>query len=177
MYNVAYSFASTGRIINRSSKRYLTPGTETRSGLSRAKDSVQPFETPVGRVGVAVCLDGFYSSVIEQLDGLGTQIVVQPSANHAPWDRAWPADLTLSEGEAWLKKGLRAQLEGRLSLRYGVNPMMVGDLWDLKARGRSSLLTNTRFMRAKTEGYEGVLALAETDDQEEIVRVEVDYPF
>ena len=177
IYNVAYSFAPTGRIINRSSKRYLTPGAETRSGLSRSKDRVQPFESPVGRIGVAVCLDGFYSSVIEQLDGLGTQIVVQPSANHAPWDRAWPADPSLSEGEAWLKKGLRAQLGGRLSLRYGVNPMMVGDLWDLKARGRSSLLTNTRFMKAETEGYEGILALAKTDHQEEIVRAAVDYPF
>ena len=176
VYNVAYSFAPTGRIINRSSKRYLTPGTEARSGLSRSKDSVQPFESPVGRVGVAVCLDGFYSSVIEQLDGLGTQIVVQPSANHAPWGRAWPADPSLSEGEAWLQKGLRAQLGGRLSLRYGVNPMMVGDLWDLHSRGRSSLLTNTRFMEVETEGYRGVLALAKTDDQEEIVRAEVDSP-
>ena len=176
VYNVAYSFAPTGRIINRSSKRYLTPGTETRSGLSHAKDSVQPFESPVGRVGVAICLDGFYSSVIEQLDGLGTQIVVQPSANHASWDRAWPADPSLSEGEAWLQKGLRAQLGGRLHLRYGVNPMMVGDLWDLRARGRSSLLINRRFMEAETEGYEGVLALAKTDDQEEIVRATLDYP-
>ncbi len=176
VYNVAYSFAPTGHIINRSSKRYLNPGTESRAGLSRSDALPHPFETPVGRVGVAICLDGFYSSVIEHLDGLGTQIVVQPSANHAPWDRPWPADNRLSEGEAWLEKGLRAQLGGRLYLRYGVNPMMVGEVWDLRPRGRSSLLTNTRFMKAETEGYEGVLALAKTDDREEVVRAEVTLP-
>ena len=173
VYNTAYSFSPTGHIINRSSKRYLTPGAESRSGLSRFNGPLHPFETPVGRVGVAVCLDGFYSSVIEHLDGLGAQIMVQPSANHAPWDRAWPADPSFSEGEAWLQKGLRSQLQGRLHLRYGVNPMMVGDVWDLYPRGRSSLLVNTRFEEAETEGYEGVLALAETDDQEEVVRAEV----
>lgn len=176
VHNVAYGFAPTGRIINRSSKRYLNPGTESRAGLSRSNTLPHPFETPVGRVGVAICLDGFYSSIIEHLDGLGTCIVVQPSANHAPWDRPWPADHNLSEGEAWLEQGLRAQLQGRLHLRYGVNPMMVGDVWNLRPRGRSSLLTNTRFMDAETEGYRGVLALAQSDDQEEVVRAEVAIP-
>ncbi len=175
VYNVAYSFSPTGCIINRSSKRHLTPGAESRAGLSRARECPQPFETPAGRVAVAVCLDGFYSSPIEHFDGLGAQIVVQPSANHAPWDRRWPADPSLSEGEAWLQRGLRAQLQGRLHLRYGVNPMMVGDMWDLRPRGRSSLLVNTRFRDAETEGYRGVLALAETDDQEEVVRAEVTF--
>ena len=173
VHNVAYSFSPTGSIINRSSKRYLNPGTESSAGLSHSREPAHPFETPAGRVGVAICLDGFYSSVVEHLDGLAAQIVVQPSANHAPWGRPWPADPALSEGEAWLRKGLRAQLQGRLHLRYGVNPMMVGDVWDLHPRGRSSLLVNTRFGEVETEGYRGVLALAETADQEEIVRAEV----
>ncbi len=174
--NVAYSFSPTGRILNRSSKRYLNPGAESRVGLSPSGESARPFDTPAGRVGVAICLDGFYSSPIEHLDGLSAQIVVQPSANHAPWDRRWPADPSLSEGEAWLHKGLRAQLQGRLHLRYGVNPMMVGDVWDLSPRGRSALLANTCFGEVETEGYRGVLALARTPDQEEVVRAEVTLP-
>ena len=176
VHNVAYSFSPTGSVINRSSKRYLTPGAESRAGLSRSGEPIGSFETPVGRVGVAICLDGFYSSVVEHLDGLGAQVVVQPSANHAPWDRRWPADPSLFEGEAWLRKGLRSQLQERLHLRYGVNPMMVGDVWDLSPRGRSSLLANTRFTAVETEGYEGVLALARTPDQEEVVRAEVMIP-
>lgn len=172
--NVAYTFAPTGTLLGRTGKQHLTAGLESRLGLSRARpEARQVFHTPVGQVGVAVCLDGFYGSVLEHLDGLGAQVVVQPSANHAPWTRPWPPDPSLLEGEAWLALGLRRLLQDRLHLRYGVNPMMVGDVFDLKSRGRSSLVCNTRYLEAETEGYRGVLALAETDDQEEIVRAEV----
>ncbi|HEX7022415.1 MAG TPA: hypothetical protein VF171_06120, partial [Trueperaceae bacterium] len=147
------------------------------AGLSRGPaDDVRAFLTPVGSVGVAVCLDGFYRSVLDRLDGEGAQVVVQPSANHASWERPWPADGRLREGEAWLQRGLRAQIQDRLSIRYGVNPMMVGDLWDLQARGRSSLVGNRRYVRAACEGYAGVLALARTSDQEEVVRARVSLP-
>lgn len=172
--NVAFTFAPTGTLLDRTAKRYLTPGLESHLGLSRAPPEAQhTFETPAGRVGVAVCLDGFYSSVVDRFDALGAQVVVQPSANYAPWTRPWPPDESVTEGEAWLAWGLRAHLQGRLHLRYGVNPMLVGDLFDLSARGRSSILCNTRHLEAETEGYRGVLKLAETDDQEEIVRVAV----
>lgn len=180
VYNTAYTFGPTGTCLDRTHKLALTPGLESRIGLSRAPaEGVHAFETPVGRVGVAVCLDGFYASVLDRLDGLGAQIVVQPSANHASWERPWPPDPRLREGEAWLRYGLRAGLQDRLHLRYGVNPMMVGDVFDLKPRGRSSLLVNRRFSSlessgVKTEGYEGVLGIAETSDREEIVRAEVE---
>lgn len=172
--NVAYTFSPTGTLLDRTAKCYLTRGLESRIGLSRAyPETVHTFETPLGRVGVAVCLDGFYSSVVERLDGLGAQVVVQPSANFASWTRPWPPDPSFTEGEAWLQRGLRSLLQDRLHLRYGVNPMLVGDLLGLQARGRSSLLTNTRYLAAETEGYRGVLKLAETGDEEEVVRAVV----
>lgn len=174
VHNVAYTFAPTGTPLDRTAKRYLTPGLESHLGLSRATPEAQhTFETPVGRVGVAVCLDGFYSSVVDRFDALGAQIVVQPSANYAPWTRPWPPDPSVTEGEAWLAWGLRAHLQGRLHLRYGVNPMLVGGLFDLEARGRTSIVCNTRYLAAETEGYRGVFKLAETDDQEEIIRAVV----
>ena len=136
VHNTAFTFGPTGRTLDRTHKVYLTPGAESRAGLARAPlGHVHAFETPVGRVGVAVCLDGFYGSVLERLDGLGAQIVVQPSANHAAWERPWPPDPTLTEGEAWLRHGLRKGLQDRLHLRYGVNPMMVGEVLDLKPAG------------------------------------------
>lgn len=174
VHNVAYTFSPTGTLLDRTAKRYLTPGLESRLGLSRAPPEAQhTFETPVGRVGVAICLDGFYSSVLERFDGSGARIVVQPSANYAPWTRPWPPDPSVTEGEAWLAWGLRSQLQGRLELRYGLNPMLVGGMFDLQARGRSSIVCNTRFLEAEVEGYRGVLKLARTDDCEEIVRAEV----
>ena len=175
--NVAYTFAPTGSLLGRSSKRYLTKGLESRLGLSRAPvGSLRVLHTPVGRVGVALCLDGFYSSVLEALDGEGADIVVQPSANYAPWTRLWPPDETYSEGEAWLSLGLRAGLRGRQNIRYGVNPMLVGGMFDLRAEGRSSIVVNSHYVKAETDGYGGILALAQNYDKEEIVRAEVELP-
>ena len=174
--NAAYTFAPTGSILGRSAKRYLTGGLESRLGLSRAPESPRVLETPAGRVGVAVCLDGFYGSVLEALDGAGAQIVVQPSANFAPWARRWPPDETYSEGEAWLSLGLRRGVRGRQNVRYGVNPMLVGGLFELRAEGRSSVVANPRFRDAETEGYGGIVAVAERHDREEIVRATVTLP-
>ena len=175
--NVAYTFAPTGSILGRSGKRYLTRGLESRLGLSRAPpENLRVLHTPAGRVGVALCLDGFYSSVLETFDGLGAEIVVQPSANYAPWTRRWPPDESYSEGEAWLSLGLRAGLRERQTIRYGVNPMLVGEMFDLRAEGRTSIVVNPRFLDAQTEGYSGILALAQSYDQEEIVRAEVELP-
>ena len=172
--NVAYTFAPTGTILGRSGKRYLTRGLESRLGLSRAPASAQVLHTPAGRVGVALCLDGFYSSVLEHLDGAGADIVVQPSANYAPWTRRWPPDETYSEGEAWLSLGLRAGVRNRQHIRYGVNPMLVGGLFELQAEGCSSIVANPRFTAAAAGGYGGVLALAHSYNREEIVRAKVE---
>lgn len=172
--NVAYTFAPTGTIVGRSSKRYLTRGLESRLGLSRAPaENLRVLHTPAGRLGVALCLDGFYSSVLDTLDGLGAEVVVQPSANYAPWTRRWPPDPAYSEGEAWLSLGLRAGVRERQNIRYGVNPMLVGGMFGLQAEGRTSLVANPRFLEAETDGYGGILALAESFDQEEIVRAKV----
>lgn len=178
VHNTAFTFSPQGRILDRTHKCYLTSGVESQAGLTRAPlDHLHAFDTPLGRVGVAICLDGFYSSVVERLDGAGACIVLQPSANHAPWGRPWPAEPSVTEGQAWLTRGLRAQLQGRTHLRYGVNPMMVGDILDLSARGRSSLLVNRAFdPQAQLHGLPGVLALAQSHDQEEIVRAEVELP-
>ncbi len=173
--NVAYTFGPSGTVIDRTRKRYLTSGIESRIGLTAADEAVQhSFETPVGRVGVAICLDGFYSSLIERFDGLGVQVMVQPSANFASWSRPWPANPALTEGEAWLKHGLRHQLQNRYALRYGVNPMLVGDLFGMKVEGRSSLVANTRYHPgASAAGYSGLLACADDPTQEAIVRASV----
>ena len=175
VYNTAFTFGETGTLLGRTHKVYLNPGAESSSGLQRGRlDDLYAQETPVGRVGVALCLDGFYSSVIERFDGLGAQIIVQPSANHASWERPWPGDASLSEGAAWLRYGLRALVQDRLHLRYGVNPMLVGDVWDLAARGRSSLVANCRFVpEAVLDGHPGLLALAETAERETFVRATV----
>jgi len=177
VHNVATTFAASGALLGRSRKVFLTPGTESRAGLRRGRiEDLPVFETPAGRVAVAVCLDGWYDGVVGALDGRGAQVLVQPSANDAAWDRPWPPDPRLSEGEAWLQRGLRAGLQGRLNLRYGVNPMLVGDFAGFRPRGRSSIVANADAAGAGVgwvEGRVGVVALAERADAEEVVTASV----
>ena len=172
VYNTAFTFSPLGGLLGRTRKRYFTSGAESSSGLSSGPLSdLRPLRTPVGKVGVTVCLDAFYSSVIERLDGLGAQIIVQPSANDASWQRPWPGDPSFTEGEAWLEHGLRAQVQNRLNVQLGVNPMLVGNLWELTFRGRSSIVANTRFFsEAEVENRPGLVAIADTADQAAWVR-------
>lgn len=178
-HNVALVFAPNGALIGRAAKAFLTRGLERRVGLRPGRVADLPvLDTPVGRVAVAVCLDGWFHHVLERFDGLGAQIVVQPSANDAPWRRPWPPDPQRTEEDAWLGLGLRAGLQGRVSLRYGVNPMLVGDLAPLAPRGRSAIVA--RVAADATDGVPGwgpgLLALAPNDDQEAIVAVDVAHP-
>ena len=175
VYNLAYTFAPTGKTLARHAKVHLTKGLESSLNFSKGSlPELTPLQTPVGKVGVAICLDGFYDSVAAHYDALGTEILVQPSANFASWSRPWAPDPNLSEGEAWLSQGLAASLQDRLHLRYGLNPMLVGELWGLRAEGRTSISVNAGLEPdINLEGYKGLAAIAETHDEEAFVRYSV----
>lgn len=176
--NVAYTFAPSGTLLGRSRKVFLTPGLESRAGLARGRVAELPvMRLPWGGLGVAVCLDGWHDGVLVRLDGGGAVVVAQPSANHAAWERPWPAQPGLSEGEAWLAHGMNAQLQGRVNLRYGVNPMLVGEAFGFAPRGRSAILANAALTaHAWVEGRTGVVALAESAEREAFVHAEVELP-
>jgi predicted amidohydrolase len=167
-----------GGVLGWATKVHLTRGRERRAGLHRGRlADLHPFDTAVGRVGVAVCLDAFFEGVVGTLDGRGARILVQPSANDAPWDRPWPPDPARREGDVWLLDGLRARLQGRTHLRYGINPMMVGDLLGMRPRGRSSVVANVAATGLGTDSDPpGVLAIAPDAEREAIVRVRVPLP-
>ena len=170
VYNLAYSFSATGSLLARHPKVHLTGGLESSLNFSKGTlADLTPMHTPLGKLGVAVCLDGFYESVVAHYDALHTDILIQPSANFASWTRPWPADPNLREGEAWLAKGLRARLQTCLNLRYALNPMLVGELWGLRAEGRSSISVNTRHIPgAALEGYMGLAAIAASATEEDL---------
>ena len=167
-----------GGILGWAAKVHLSRGREARAALHRGRlADLHPFETPFGRVGVAVCLDAFFEGVVGTLDGRGARVLVQPSANDAPWDRPWPPDPSRREGEVWLARGMRERLQGRTHLRYGVNPMMVGDLLGMRPRGRSSIVANVAATGLGADAEPpGVLAIAPDAQHEAIVRVRVPLP-
>jgi predicted amidohydrolase len=141
VYNTSFVFAPTGQLLGRSQKMYLTPGMESRLGLAKGRLSeLHVMHTPVGGVAVPICLDAFYTSVIDHLDGLGAEIVVMPSANPLPWFGRWAANPELSEGEAWMNYSLTQQLRDRVNIRYGLNSLLVGQVWDIGFEGCSSIV-------------------------------------
>jgi len=181
VHNAALTFSPSGQLLGRTAKVHFTPGTERQIGLTPGRvDDLDVMYTPAGRVGVAVCLDGFHERVIATLDGRGAQIVVQPSANDAAWDRPWPGDPTRTEGEVWLADGLRHRIQGRSNVRYGVNPMMVGDAFGLRPRGRSSIVANLDAVadaRPRCDDLPaGIVAIAADANSEAIVTARVSLP-
>jgi len=170
VYNYSYSFLPSSKTIVKTGKVNLT-GLEQKLLLSNTDPSENyPFEVNNHKIGVAICLDGFYDSIVSRYDALGASIIIQPSANFASWNRPWPQDPDLREGEAWLRYGLREQIQNRENIIYGLNPMLVGELFGMKVQGRSNIAGNQRFIADRElEGYRGLLAIAKSFDQEELV--------
>jgi predicted amidohydrolase len=173
--NTAYLFSPKGLCLRRTPKLNFSPPLETRIGFRRgARSDLVPVDTALGRIGVLVCYDGFFETLIEHCDGLGTQIIVKPSYLTGHWDTPWPFDGRLTEGEAWLRYGLPAMIQGRENILYGVNPMLVGKILGLEAEGLSSISWNTG--DPSTPGEKALLAVAARADEETIVAATVEMP-
>jgi predicted amidohydrolase len=173
--NTAYLFSPRGLCLGRVPKLNFPQPLEARIGLRRgARSDLVPVDTALGRIGILICYDGFVETLIEHYDSLGAQIVVQPSYNTDPWDAPWPFDARLKEGEAWLRYGLPAIIQGRENILYGVNPMLVGKILDLEAEGLSSVSWNTG--DPSTPGEKALLAVAARPDEEAIVAATVEMP-
>lgn len=167
--NASYLFAPSGRLLHRSAKLNLTGGIESSLGLTR-EQRVTSSRTSIGEVTTLICYDAFFDSLVARADALGASILVQPSANAGLWRGPWSADAKLLEGEQWLARGLPALIQNRVNLRYGVNPMLVGKLFDLSFEGCSSISANTSL----TGCAEPMVAVATQPDQFEIVSARVD---
>lgn len=175
VYNTSYFFSPRGVCLRRVPKVYLVPGFEERVFDGAPRSELLPVETPLGRVGTLVCFDGFHETLVEHYDALGVDILLKPSYNQHPWDAPWPFDNSIKEGENWLNTGCPAIIQGRENIRFGVNAMMVGAVFeDMAAEGLSSVSLNTGRPGASWE--EAVLAMASRPDGEEIVAATVEMP-
>lgn len=169
VYNSSYLFAPTGDVVGRQDKVHLID-LERESALDLAPGDIQrirAFPTPFGKVGVAICLDAFEEDVIEALQRDGAQILVQPSANPAPWSPEQQVD--------WLRSShARTAVEGRFAA--ALNPMMHGRIWDLEFFGQSSIVVR-ELGNQSSLGYTdlgpmpGFAAVARSSDTEEILVV------
>jgi predicted amidohydrolase len=158
VYNLSFLISPTGQVVAQSAKVNLTRGRESGIGLARARPhEIRPAELPFGKVATLICYDAFFESLVESADAQGARFLLQPSANHARWEGPWSADPQLVEGQEWWNRGLPSLLQGRANLRYGVNAMLVGKVFDLAPEGRSTIL------RADADPYLAVAADARSE--------------
>jgi predicted amidohydrolase len=168
VFNTAHLFSPRGVCINRVPKVNLVPGFEQRVFDPGLRSEIIQADTALGRIGTLVCFDGFHETLVERYDSLGVDILLKPSYNMHPWNTPWPFDESKLEGESWLGSGCPSIIQGRENIRYGVNAMMVGAVFeDTAAEGLSSVAVNTGVPGAPWK--DGVLAMAATPDAEEIV--------
>jgi len=173
VYNTSYLFSPRGVCLRRVPKVNMTAGFEERVFDGAPKSELVPVETALGRVGTLVCYDGFHESLVEHYDGLGVEILLKPSYNQHAWEGPSTYDLEHKEGENWLRTGCPSIIQGRENIRYGVNAMLVGAVFeDMQAEGLSSVAVNTGRPDACWE--DGILATASRADAEEIVAASVD---
>lgn len=173
VHNVSYLFSPRGVILSRTPKVNMTGGFEARVFDGAPATEVIPADTALGRIGTLICFDGFHQTLVERCDALGVQVLLKPSYNQHPWDGPCSYDPAAKEGDNWLRTGCPAIIQGRENIRYGVNAMLVGAVFeDTAAEGLSSIAVNTGNPDACWQ--DGILAIASSPDAEEIVAATVD---
>lgn len=144
VYNTSYAFAPDGRCVLVTRKVNLVPTQEDVLHLSAgAVSELAATDTPFGRLGTLICYDGFAEPHTEHeprwapcagaLDALGVDVLAQPSANAWAWDAPWAFNAPgehLLRREQWFTEGMAAQLGGLRTVRWVVNPQLVGTVLD-----------------------------------------------
>ncbi len=156
VYNVSYTYDPKGKRVLVQRKINLVP-LEQEAGLNLcpAPPKLPTVQTPLGKLGVLVCLDGFHHDLLEQLVKQGARVIAQPSFNPLPWSN--------EEAHGW-EAGLLAGVQKHPNV-IGVNPMGVGRLFDVVAEGRSSIVAH----KSQTPDGTGYLARAHSKDSEELL--------
>lgn len=176
LYNTSYFFGPDGKIIGKQDKVNLIDLERDEAlRLDPAPlGELRTYETELGKVGIAVCLDAFEDPVVDTLVQEGAEILVQPSANPGPWDHDQQVD--------WLRGSYRrVAVEERFE--YAVNPMMNGSIWEIEFYGQSAIVAKvSRTVGPACHGYAalgpaaGFLAVAKGDATEEVLVARVPHP-
>lgn len=173
VHNTSYLFGPDGLVIGKQDKVELIElEAEAALNLNPGRlEDIRVFDTPLGRIGIAICLDAFIPEVIDSLAEQGAQILVQPSANPGPWN-PW-------QQEDWLRSShAKVALDGRFP--YAINPMMTGPLWDIGFYGQSAIVA--RGAPDAGLGYmdmgpmPGFVSVARSADGPEVLVVVVPHP-
>lgn len=154
LYNVAFLFGPDGEIQAQQRKTHLFH-IERDWGLE-AGDEIVVYELPNTRIAFPICMDHTFYEPIRVAYLRGAEVIIDPSANPERYDE--PSE----------RRGVWSRVQE--SPAYGVLACMVGTLAGIVFEGRSQLVAPL----ALTPRGDGILAQAQTVDQEEVVVAEVD---
>jgi len=183
-YNTSLTFAPTGHAVSVTRKLNVVPTQEDVLDMSAGSPSdLSAVDTPFGRLGTVICYDGFNEAHTSDepcfvpgapiLDGLGVEIIAQPSANSWPWDAPWvfnePGE-NLLRSQQWFDEGLFTALRELSHVRYAVNPQLVGEVFDVGFEAPSLILER------RPDGEVVVLAQAADPRKEDLLDVTVELP-
>lgn len=180
IYNTSLLINPKGKVIGVTRKVNITED-EKKLGIKGGRtEDLFPFSTEIGEVGILICLDGFYDSLVARMDNLGCELIIQPSANPKEWTQIPRKGAELTQEEEWLSSGIGELVQERENIVYALNPMGVSSVFDHKDEGRSSAWENLSSIGRHTDGrskslstdyrkYRGLCRIAESYDKEEVV--------
>jgi predicted amidohydrolase len=154
LYNVGYFYGPDGRLIGIQKKTHLFI-IEQEWGLAY-HDEIQVFDTPLGVIAFPICMDHTFFEPIRVAWLQGAEVVIDPSANPAPYDY-WEQ-----------MRGVWGRVQE--SPAYGLLCCMVGDFAGFTFRGRSGVYAPVEM----TPKGDGIIAQAETVDREEVLLADLD---
>jgi len=138
VYNTGFLWGPDGNLIGRTEKVFLTESEKTILDLTPGDlDQVKPFDTEMGKVGIAINQDALTCEYLRKLDSQGTRIVIQQYANGRPW--AAPCKSWEWRPQEWLNSVLGSLQDDYPNLYYNVCPMQVGNFFDVTFDGQSSI--------------------------------------
>ena len=154
LYNVGYFYGPDGQRIGTQRKTHLFI-IEQEWGLA-CHDEIRVFDTPPGAIAFPIGMDHTFFEPIRVAWLQGAEIIIDPSANPAPYD-------------------YREQMRGvwsrvQESPAYGILCCMVGGLGHFTFQGRSGVYAPLEM----TPSGDGIIAQAETVDREEILLADLD---
>ncbi|GAB3504559.1 carbon-nitrogen hydrolase family protein [Emticicia fontis] len=170
LYNTSAVFEFDGQINSRLIKKAFPTADELGFICPVNPKSIPVFQTPIGRMGVLICADAWFSDAYKVLKTKQVDFVITPSYSNGVgyWNKPWngysgaetPEEAKtdvgkISLGEAWVKYAMGTRAKTEAGVRKGINVFLQGNLWDLGADGSTIVLSDS----ARATPYVGKSAL------------------
>lgn len=160
LVNTTAIFRPDGRIDENLVKKSFPTADESTFVCANKPEEIPVFDTPIGKMGVLICADAWYSASYKTLKQKGAAFVVVPSYSNGNgyWTRPWsgysgsetPQNLVKDIGKitlerAWLTHAMGGRAKDEAGITKGINVFLRGNLWDLGTDGRTIVLNDSAF--------------------------------